>query len=405
MKKIAVIGGGAAGMMAAAEAARDGNIVYLTEKNEKLGKKLYITGKGRCNITNLAPMDEFFLNIPRNPRFLYSAFDSFSNEDVVTLMNSLGVPTKLERGNRIFPVSDKSSDVIRALADRCKKRGVRILLNSEVKSIAHTEAGFDISFEKEEDMHFDAVVIATGGVTYKSTGSTGAGFNFAESLGHTIIPPKPSLVPLETKEQWITGLMGLTLKNVTLKAYRKNKLIYEELGELLITHFGISGPLVLSLSGVIADDPAGVCCKIDMKPGLTLEELDRRILRDLDKHKHKTIRNALIDLMPSRMTEYMVMLAKIADETTTDTITKAERKRLCELIKGIPLTIKCARPLDEGIITRGGVSVKEIVPSTMESKLVKGLFFAGEVIDVDGYTGGFNLQIAFSTGYLAGRSV
>lgn len=404
MSSVAVIGGGPAGMLAAAAAAKNGHAVTLFERNEKLGKKLYLTGKGRCNITNLAPMDEFMANIAKNPRFLYSAFNAFDNHDIVRLINSMGVPTKTERGNRVFPESDKSSDVIKALSSYAVKCGVNVVVNKRIAAIAKDGESGKFALEGI-GRTFDSVIIATGGASYKSTGSTGDGYAFAESFGHKVNPPMPALIPLVSSEDWCRELMGLSLKNVTLKAYRGKKCVYEELGELLFTHFGVSGPLVLTLSSIIADMPSGISCQIDLKPGLTHEELDKRLLRDFEKHKHKQLNNAMIDLLPHRLIATVIEQSGIAPETGVDGITREQRRKLTETLKKLEFTVKETLPINEAIITRGGVDVKGINPSTMESKLTEGLFFAGEVIDVDAFTGGFNLQIAYSTAFLAGNSV
>ncbi len=406
VKNVAVIGGGAAGLIAAWAAAKN-NSVFLIERNEKLGKKLYITGKGRCNITNTDDKDEFFRSVFRNPKFLYSAINAFSNQDIVRLIEANGVKTKVERGGRIFPESDKSSDVIRALTKNAEKAGVNIALNTRVKAVKKIENGFDIEFYSNPQSipsKYDAVIICTGGKSYSSTGSTGDGYELARCFGHTIVELKPSLTGLCTNEQWVSDLQGLTLKNVQLTAYRNGKKIYSDMGEMLFTHFGVSGPLVLTLSGHIADDPIGVLLSIDLKPALSEKTLDRRILSDFDKHKHKLLKNALVDLLPSRMISVIINQSGISAEKSVDEITAIERAALLKALKSLQLTVSGTPPIHQAIVTRGGVSVKEIDPRTMESKLVKGLYFAGEVIDCDAQTGGYNLQIAFSTGYLAGSS-
>ncbi len=407
MKSVAVIGGGPAGMMAATEAAERGFAVTLFEKNEKLGKKLFITGKGRCNITNAAETEDFFKNIPRNPKFLYSALYGFTNEDVMTMIRKQGVALKTERGGRVFPVSDKSSDILRAFAARVRDAGVKVLLNTEIKSVSHDINGNDflVSYNGTAQ-RFDALVLATGGASYPATGSTGDGYRFAKTLGHTVTDIVPALIPLETEEEWPKALQGLSLRNVTLKAYNaKGRVVYEELGEMLFTHFGISGPLVLSASSFIGASPAGTRLSIDLKPGLTPDELDRRILRDFDANIRKQFANALDALLPQKLIPVMIALSGIAPETPVHQVTREERQQLAALLKALPVTVKKALPVEQAIITRGGVAVKEINPSTMESKLIKNLFFAGELIDVDACTGGYNLQIACSTGALAGRSI
>jgi len=392
-------------MMAAAAAAANGHNVLLLERNEKLGKKLYITGKGRCNITNDADIEEFFENIPRNAKFLYSAMYGFDNRAVVELINAMGVPTKVERGKRVFPVSDKSSDVIRALSRHLEKSGAKVRLNAAVEAIERHGEGFRLNVGGEW-LSFDAVVICTGGASYPSTGSTGAGYGFARELGHTVTDIKPSLIPLVTAEKWPSMLTGLSLKNVTLTAFdRRGRRIYQELGEMLFTHFGVSGPLVLSASSRMADNPAGASLEIDLKPGLSPEELDRRVLRDLAKYQRRQMQNALAELLPARLIPVILEVSGISPELPANSLTKADRRALCAILKALPLTVDGTRGVEEAIITRGGVNVKEINPSTMESRLVPGLYFAGEVLDVDAYTGGFNLQIAYSTGILAGRSI
>lgn len=405
VRNIAVIGAGPAGMLAAAFAKTEGSRVTLIDRNEKAGKKLYLTGKGRCNITNIADMQEFMRSIPRNPRFLFSAFNGFFNSDIIDLIESQGVPTKLERGGRVFPQSDKSSDVIKALQSYTVKRGVDLRLNCRVESIVKDGDLFTLKYEGGSTETFDCVVIATGGVSYPSTGSTGDGYRFAQAFGHSIAEPLPSLVSLITEEAWPAELAGLTLKNVALTAKNGGKLIYKELGELLFTHTGVSGPLVLSVSSRIADSPAGVKLFIDMKPALDEQTLEARIMRDLEANRHKQLKNAVIGLMPSRMVPIVLSLSGIDPEKTTDSFLKEERRALVQTLKALPLTVKAAGDIKEAVITHGGVKVSEIDPKTMESKLVPGLYFAGEVIDVDAYTGGYNLQIAYSTGAAAGRAI
>ena len=404
MKRIAVIGAGPAGMIAAAFAKTESTSVTVFDRNEKAGKKLFLTGKGRCNLTNIAPKDEFMQNIPRNPRFLYSAFDGFFNNDVIDLVEKEGVPTKVERGGRVFPQSDKSSDVLKALVKFTRDSGAVINLNSRVRSVKKEGEEFVLELWDGDIRRFDAVIIATGGMSYPSTGSTGDGYAFARAFGHTVTELRPSLISLVTEETWPGELAGLSLKNVTLTAVKNGSRVYSELGEMLFTHSGVSGPLVLSASTRIADEPSGAQLFIDMKPALDPQTLEARVLRDLEANKHKQMKNAILGLLPSRMVPIVLMIAGIDPEKTTDTFTKQERKKLVSTLKSIPLTVKRAAPIDEAIITRGGVSVKEISPKTMESKLVPGLYFAGEVIDVDAYTGGFNLQIAYSTGAAAGKA-
>ncbi len=408
MKKVIVIGGGAAGMMAAIAAADQGSKVVLLEKNEKLGKKLFITGKGRCNVTNAGDMENLFANVMTNEKFLYSAFYTYDNTMVMDFLEKAGCPLKVERGDRVFPVSDHSSDVIAAFQRELKKRGAEIRLNTEVKELLTTgeEAetsvtGVLLSNGKKE--FGDAVIIATGGISYASTGSTGDGYRFAKKVGHKVVECKPSLVPFNMKEDWCKEAMGVSLKNVSLTLKCGKKEIYSGFGEMLITHFGISGPLALSASSYYVSKAKGDCmCYLDLKPALTLEQLDKRVLRDFEESKNKQFRNALNHLFPSKLIPVMVKLSGIDPEKKVNEITKEERKHFVELIKNIPLTIDGVRDFKEAIITKGGVSVKEVNPSTMESKVLSGLYFAGEVLDLDALTGGYNLQIAWSTGYLAG---
>ena len=404
MSRIAVMGGGPSGMLAACTAAKNDCLVTIYERNEKLGKKLYITGKGRCNVTNNATEEEFFANIPRNHRFMYSSFYSFTNHDLIRLLNTLGLETKVERGGRVFPASDKSSDVLKVLTNYVRQCNAEVLLNTRVKSICKTGDNKFSVRTNNGDYTYDSVIIATGGVSYPTTGSDGDGYRFASELGIKTIDAKPALVPLVTIEEWPKELMGLTLKNVTLRAFDGNKKVFEDMGEVLFTHFGISGPLVLTLSSIIAEHPENVKVFIDLKPALTREELDRRVLRDFQTAKNKQMKNALFELMPSSLVQIILQLAQIDPDLAVNSLTKQDRARLVEIIKAIPLVIKGTRPIEEAIITRGGIDTREINPTTMESKKVSGLYFSGEVIDVDAFTGGFNLQIAFSTGYLAGRS-
>ena len=405
MISVAVIGGGPAGMMAAYEAAKRGHAVTLFERNEKLGKKLFITGKGRCNFTNSAAIEDFLLNIPRNPRFLYSALYGFTNEDMIRFLENAGVPVKTERGGRMFPASDKSSDVLRAFITRIRETGATVLLDERVMRVAREENGFRVVTDEREYM-FDRLILATGGLSYPATGSTGDGYAFAQSLGHTVTPLKPSLISFETEEDWPTRLMGLSLRNVTLGAYDgRGKKRYEELGEMLFTHYGVSGPLVLSASSMLADAPEGAKLTVDLKPGLDEEELDRRLLRDFEANIRRQFVNALDALLPQKLIPVIVELSGIPAQTEVHQITRDMRRSFGVLLKNLPMTVRRARPIEEAIITRGGLNVREIDPSTMQSKLVEGLYFAGEIIDVDGYTGGFNMQIACSTGVLAGRNV
>lgn len=400
---VAVIGGGPAGMMAAATAARLGHTVTLFEHNEKLGKKLYITGKGRCNVTNAAARDGFFAHVLRNPRFLYSAWANFDASDVMALFERLGVALKTERGGRVFPASDKSSDILRAMETYVRSSGVSVNLETEVTEIAAQDGVVTGVVTRDGALQFDAVILATGGRSYPQTGSTGDGYAFAKALGHTVKPPVASLVPLVTQERWPTELAGVTLKNIALSARAGDKKIFSELGELLFTHFGVSGPLVLSLSGVIAGNPAGTKLAIDFKPGLTAEQLDARLLRDLNENAKKQVQSALHALLPARLLTAVLALAEIDGTLPVGELTKAKRHALLDVLKGAPLTVSGAHGIDEAVVTCGGVNVAEVNASTMESRLVRGLYFAGEVLDVDATTGGYNLQIAWSTGALAGR--
>ncbi|MCQ4921683.1 NAD(P)/FAD-dependent oxidoreductase [Tissierella carlieri] len=404
-EKICIVGAGPAGIIAAGIAGSRGKDVTLIEKNERIGKKLFITGKGRCNITNNAPIEDFFDNVMKNKNFLYSSFYSFTNRDIVNLLESYGLETKVERGNRIFPLSDKSSDVIKAFQKFLVANNVKLLLDTKVNSIDIKNEKFILRTNRDETI-FDKLVIATGGKSYPATGSTGDGYIFAEGLGHSITKIRPSLVPVEVKETWIKDLQGLSLKNVTLSAYAKKKIIYEEFGEMIFTHYGISGPIVLSMSNYLyryIND--GIRLSIDLKPALDDKKLDDRILRDFELNNNKKMKNALDDLLPQKLISIILFLSDLDPEKIINQITKEERLKLLNSIKEFPLTFKFFRPIEEAIVTSGGVSTKEINPSTMESKKVPGLYFAGEIIDVDALTGGYNLQIAYSTGYLAGSNV
>lgn len=408
MKKIIIVGGGAAGMLAGVFAARGGAETVILERNEKLGKKVYITGKGRCNLTNTAQGEEFMRQVVRNPRFLYAAMAGFDSADTMRLMESLGVPVKVERGNRVFPVSDHASDVTAGLHRELERLGVRIRCDSRVSGLMLREGSIcGVELESGERMKADAVILCTGGKSYPLTGSTGDGWTFAESAGHTIVTPAPSLVPIDTKESWPGMLSGLSLKNVSLRAWtegKKRRCFFDEMGEMLFTHTGISGPIALSLSARLPDDLSGVRMEIDLKPALDAQTLDARLLRDFKEFWRKQITHVMDGLAPHSLGQQILILAGIPPQQPVNSVTQTQRAKLIELIKGLPLTPKALRGFDEAIVTRGGVSVKEINPSTMESKRVKGLYFAGEMIDVDAMTGGFNLQIAFSTGSLAGKS-
>lgn len=400
---IAVIGAGAAGLIAAGTAASLGADVLLFETNPKVGRKIYITGKGRCNVTNNCEVTNILANIPVNPRFLYSALGKFNAQDVMSFFESLGVPLKTERGNRVFPVSDKASDIVDALFSYVKKQGVKIVFQT-VNDILEHKNGFLV---KTTDKQFivDRVIITTGGASYPNTGSTGDGYRFAKNFSHSIVTPRPSLVPLVEKGDTCQKLMGLSLKNVRLTAFENNKKIFEDFGEMLFTHFGVSGPLVLSASAHMRHfGSKEYKLLIDLKPALDEKTLDKRLLNDFEKYKNSDFINALGELLPRKLIPVIIELAKINPHTKVHSITKTQRATLCKLIKAFPIDISGARPIYEAIVTTGGVSVKEINPKTMESKKKTGLYFAGEVIDVDAYTGGFNLQIAWSTGKLAGVS-
>lgn len=407
MKKVIVIGGGAAGMMAACMAAIEGVQVTLLEKNEKTGKKIYITGKGRCNLTNACQREEFLENVITNPKFLYSAFAQLDNQAVMNFFEKAGCRLKTERGDRVFPVSDHSSDVIAALNGELKKNHVQVMLHTEVSELLLEEGSVKgVLLSDGKKLHADAVIIATGGRSYESTGSTGDGYRFAKQAGHTIKDLRPSLVPFVVKEEWCKKLQGLSLKNVAVTLKKEKKKIYEGFGEMLFTHFGVSGPLILSASSFYTAKYNGqeVLLTIDLKPAMDREQLDKRILRDFEENAGKQFKNALDKLLPAKLIPVMVELSGIDPHKKTSEVTKKERSRLVELFKELKLTVNGCRGYGEAIITGGGVNVKEIDPKTMGSRLVNGLYFAGEVMDVDALTGGFNLQIAWSTGALAGKS-
>ena len=452
MGEVIVIGGGAAGMMAALTAAEAGARVRLIEKNEKLGKKLFITGKGRCNVTNAGDADVFFENVRRNGKFLYSAFYGYDNYAMMDFLEKAGCPLKTERGDRVFPVSDHSSDIIAAFQRELKKKGVDVLLNTEVKELIWKEdtedPGLDKAACKAEEGHAvsqeggsgkegkkegspakdtaiigirlkngrilsaDRCIVCTGGLSYPSTGSTGDGYRFARETGHEVEECRPSLVPFTVKEKWCGQLTGLSLRNVSVRLRCGEREIYQGFGEMLFTHFGVSGPLILSASSYYGDGKKGsknasgeIMLYIDLKPALDPEQLDRRILRDFEENKNKLFKNALGKLFPAKLIPVMVELSGIHPEKAVNEITREERRNLVSLTKNLPLTVTGLGGYEEAVITRGGVSVKDVNPSTMESKRVRGLYFAGEVLDLDALTGGFNLQIAWSTGHLAGENV
>jgi predicted Rossmann fold flavoprotein len=404
MAKVVVIGGGPAGMMAAIAAA-DKHKVILLEKNDKLGKKLFITGKGRCNITNAKDIGEFFNYIPGNPYFLYSPLYSFTNEDTMNFFEKLGVNLKVERGERVFPASDKSSDIINALTGEILRKGVDIRFNVAVKElVSRNNKVQSVKLQDNTIIEGDYFIICTGGLSYPRTGSTGDGMNFAKELGHKIIKPRPSLVPIVVEEDWIKDLQGLSLKNVELKILEKNKTLYKDFGEMIFTHFGISGPIVLSSSSVVKDKK-DLKVVINLKPALSTEELDKRIQNDFAKYSNKDFKNSLDDLLPQKLINTVITLSGIDENKKVNLITREERKKLVALLSNFTLTIKALRPVEEAIVTAGGIDTKEIDPSTMRSKIINNLAFAGEVIDVDAFTGGYNIQIALSTGYLAGVKV
>lgn len=413
--KVVVIGGGPAGMLASISAAKSGNSVTLLEKNNILGKKILITGKGRCNITSSLDISDFINNIPGNGRFLYSAFENFTNEDIIDLLKSEGVKVKEERGNRIFPVSDKAEDVRAALERVVKKSGVQVKLNSKVDKIEVEENKVKRVVCDNEKYDADKVILATGGRSYPLTGSNGEGFEIAEKVGHTIKPVRGSLVPLLADKEVCSRMQGLSLRNVGITMFdlEKDKKIYSDFGEMLFTHFGVSGPTILSGSAhllrykdvdkKIADKK--VVLKIDLKPALSMEQLDARILRDFTEVKNKQFKNSLDKLLPKKMIDVVIDKSKINPDKHVNEITREERLNLVKLLKNFEVRIDGFRPVDEAIVTAGGINVKEINPKTMESKIISGLYFAGEIIDVDAYTGGFNLQIAYSTGFTAGQNL
>ena len=405
MSNVIVVGGGAAGMMAAVFAARNGQNVQLLEKNEKLGKKLFITGKGRCNITNAADIEDLFTAVISNPKFLYSGFYSFTNQQVIDFFEELGVKTKIERGERVFPVSDHSSDVIAAFSRELKSLGVAVSLHTEVKEqLCEQDKVCGVLLTNGKKMKADAVIVATGGISYPSTGSTGDGYRFAKETGHRVTELLPSLVPMEVRQWYAKELQGLSLRNIEIRITDGKKKLYEEFGEMLFTHYGVTGPVILSASSVVGKTlrKKELTLHIDLKPALSEEQLDKRILREFDANHNKQYKNSIDSLFPAKLKPIMIELSEIEPEKKVNEITKEERQRLVHLIKDFTMTLTGLRGYNEAIITKGGVSVKEIDPGTMESKKMKGLYFAGEVLDLDAVTGGYNLQIAWSTGYLAG---
>lgn len=405
---VIVVGGGAAGMMAAIAAADCGHSVTLIEHNEKLGKKLFITGKGRCNVTNNSDVEQLLKHVISNPKFLYSAFYAFDSQRMIDFLEMEGLALKTERGNRVFPVSDKSSDVIKTLQGALEKRGVQILLNTEVQSvITKNQTVVGVKLRGEDTIHCGkGVVLATGGLSYSSTGSTGDGHRIAKELGHNVTKCYPALVPLNTQEEWAMRLQGLSLRNITMTVKEGKKELFHEMGEMLFTHFGISGPLVLSASSLLGKkDYSKISIQLDLKPGMSVEELDARVLRDFAEKKNGIFKNALSKLLPTKLEPIVVELSGINPEKRVNEITKQERQGLVYLIKHLQMHPDSPRSYREAIVTGGGVNVKEVNPATMESKQIKGLFFAGELLDLDATTGGYNLQIAWATGYLAGISV
>lgn len=408
MKKVLVIGAGPAGMMAAIKAADSGAAVTLMEKKNAIGKKLAITGKGRCNITTAVPYSELVKGFRGNGRFLYSSLSEFSNRDLISFLNERGLKTKIERGQRVFPESDQAQDVVDILKQTLEKAGVKLLTNCQVTGLEITDGTINGVRTHKGVVQADAVIIATGGLSYPGTGSTGDGYNWAAQAGHTIMEPRPGLVPLLALEEWVKELQGLSLKNVRAAAYtRIGKKINEEFGEMLFTHFGVSGPIILTMSADIGDyiyhENHPVTIEIDLKPALSREQVDQRLQKDLARSARKMLKNSLDDLLPQKLIPVFIKLAGIQADKPCHQISHQERMVMLELLKQLTITITGTRPIAEAIVTAGGVNVKEIDPKTLQSKVVKGLYFAGEVLDVDGYTGGYNLTAAFSTGYTAGN--
>lgn len=408
MSKVLIVGGGAAGMFASIAAARCGHDVTVYEKNEKLGKKLYITGKGRCNITNACDMETLFASVVSNSKFLYSSFYGYTNQDVIDFFEDIGVRTKIERGDRVFPVSDRSSDVIHGLEREMKRLGVKIHLYTEVKSVEVEDGKFShLILADRTQVYADSCIIATGGLSYRTTGSTGDGYRFAEKMGHTVQKCMPSLVPMTTKEPWVPELQGLSLRNVEAAIYDGKKKLYHDFGEMLFTHYGVTGPLMLSASSYVGKklQDKELKLEIDLKPALNFEKLDQRVLRDFEENQNKQFKNAIGKLFPAKLIPVILELSGIDPEKKVNVISKEERQKFVHLIKHFTMTLTGLRDYNEAIITRGGIKTKEIDPGTMESKLMKNVYFIGEVLDLDALTGGFNLQIAWSTAYAAGNNI
>ena len=404
MAKVIVIGAGPAGIMAAIHASKKHNVILL-DGNDRIGKKLFITGKGRCNVTNAKDISEFFDYIPGNPHFLYSALYSYTNEDTINFFENAGIKLKTERGGRIFPMSDKSSDIIKGLSIGLKEANVQVKLNSKVTNIIYNNDKITgVEINNTTKLNGDHFILATGGASYPLTGSRGEGQKFAKSLGHTIIDLKPSLVPIELNEPWLKELMGLSLKNISLSILKNNKVVYKNQGEMMFTNYGMSGPLVLSGSRYVKND-GNYEVSLALKPALNESELDKRLQKDFLKYQNKEFKNSLDDLLPQKMIPLIIKLSNIPENKKVNVITKEERKNLVYLLKNLKAKIKGLRPIEEAIVTAGGVNTLEIDPSTMKSKIISNLSFAGEVIDVDAFTGGYNVQIALSTGYIAGSSI
>lgn len=408
MSKVLIVGGGAAGMFASVFAAENGHEVHVFEKNEKLGKKLFITGKGRCNLTNACDVEELFQAVKSNAKFMYSSFYSYTNQDVMSFFERLGVKLKVERGNRVFPASDHSSDIIAALTKEMRRLGVVTHLAAEVKKVVSKEGHFShVELADRTSVAGEHCIIATGGVSYQTTGSTGDGYKWAKQMGHHITELSPSLVPMQTKDSWVSRLQGLSLKNVEVRISRNGKTIYQEFGEMLFTHCGVSGPIIISASSEVGQQLKDheLQLSIDLKPALSAEQMDQRVLRDFEENKNKQFKNSVGKLFPAKLLPVMIELSGINPEKKVNEISKEERQSFVKLIKNLTMTVTNLRDYNEAIITKGGVSTREIDPGTMESKKTKGIYFVGEVLDLDALTGGFNLQIAWSTAYMAGQNL